>query len=307
MQPGHGRRIKRASCSMQPAHPSTNGSLSRCRRSQQPPGTVTCVPYRSLSTHWCAPGSSISSWPTRVTALRPPPSQQLRRQHGRLHGSVREAGEDWGGHVRQGVQGPVPGDRRHAGAEEDAPGGGPRVGGGGREVLAPLTNGWRIPRLRVWGGPRHRPHLFAAAISQLPSYTCPLCLQMEEEGVPSTTLREVSLLKMLSESNHIVKWVPALTLLVTAGDMALVGGVPAQTAGRMATAVCCRATACPHHRLPCPCCTHDVAMQAAGGGACGGERQALPVPGEYMAPPPPCAPVEWSGAARGAHKASRSC
>ena len=30
---------------------------------------------------------------------------------------------------------------------------------------------------------------------------------MEEEGVPSTTLREVSLLKMLSESNHIVKYV----------------------------------------------------------------------------------------------------
>jgi cyclin-dependent kinase len=28
---------------------------------------------------------------------------------------------------------------------------------------------------------------------------------MEEEGVPSTTLREISLLKMLSESNHIVK------------------------------------------------------------------------------------------------------
>lgn len=34
-------------------------------------------------------------------------------------------------------------------------------------------------------------------------------LQMEEEGVPSTTLREVSLLKMLSESNHIVKCVAA--------------------------------------------------------------------------------------------------
>ncbi len=36
---------------------------------------------------------------------------------------------------------------------------------------------------------------------------------MEEEGVPSTTLREISLLKMLSESNHIVKCVarqPAL-------------------------------------------------------------------------------------------------
>lgn len=30
-------------------------------------------------------------------------------------------------------------------------------------------------------------------------------LEMEEEGVPSTTLREVSLLQMLSESNHIVK------------------------------------------------------------------------------------------------------
>jgi len=30
-------------------------------------------------------------------------------------------------------------------------------------------------------------------------------LEMEEEGVPSTTLREVSLLKMLSESNHVVK------------------------------------------------------------------------------------------------------
>ncbi|KDD73953.1 protein kinase, partial [Helicosporidium sp. ATCC 50920] len=30
-------------------------------------------------------------------------------------------------------------------------------------------------------------------------------LEMEEEGVPSTTLREVSLLQMLSESNHIVR------------------------------------------------------------------------------------------------------
>lgn len=29
--------------------------------------------------------------------------------------------------------------------------------------------------------------------------------QMEEEGVPSTALREVSLLQMLSESNHVVK------------------------------------------------------------------------------------------------------
>lgn len=34
-----------------------------------------------------------------------------------------------------------------------------------------------------------------------------LFFQMEEEGVPSTTLREISLLQMLSESNFIVKWV----------------------------------------------------------------------------------------------------
>lgn len=30
---------------------------------------------------------------------------------------------------------------------------------------------------------------------------------MEEEGVPSTALREVSLLQMLNESNHVVKYV----------------------------------------------------------------------------------------------------
>lgn len=34
-------------------------------------------------------------------------------------------------------------------------------------------------------------------------------LQMEEEGVPSTALREVSLLQMLNESNHVVKCVPS--------------------------------------------------------------------------------------------------
>ena len=32
-----------------------------------------------------------------------------------------------------------------------------------------------------------------------------LLSQMEEEGVPSTALREVSLLQMLNESNHVVK------------------------------------------------------------------------------------------------------
>ena len=31
-------------------------------------------------------------------------------------------------------------------------------------------------------------------------------VQMEEEGVPSTALREVSLLQMLNESNHVVKY-----------------------------------------------------------------------------------------------------
>ncbi len=36
------------------------------------------------------------------------------------------------------------------------------------------------------------------------SVLCP-DTQMEEEGVPSTALREVSLLQMLSESNHVVK------------------------------------------------------------------------------------------------------
>lgn len=30
-------------------------------------------------------------------------------------------------------------------------------------------------------------------------------VQMEEEGVPSTALREVSLLQVLNESNHVVK------------------------------------------------------------------------------------------------------
>ncbi len=45
-----------------------------------------------------------------------------------------------------------------------------------------------------------RTHTRGACLHDLP--------QMEEEGVPSTALREVSLLQMLSESNHIVKCVP---------------------------------------------------------------------------------------------------
>ena len=57
----------------------------------------------------------------------------------------------------------------------------------------------------------------AAVVSDTTCHSCchhhhrasaaPAFLQMEEEGVPSTTLREISLLQMLSESNHIVKWV----------------------------------------------------------------------------------------------------
>jgi hypothetical protein len=46
--------------------------------------------------------------------------------------------------------------------------------------------------------------LWAQQQQHLDPVWCKL-MQMEEEGVPSTTLREVSLLKMLSESNHIVK------------------------------------------------------------------------------------------------------
>lgn len=59
----------------------------------------------------------------------------------------------------------------------------------------------------------HCAHALSSQLSTLRSTLldgCEHCVlrcavQMEEEGVPSTTLREVSLLKMLSESNHIVK------------------------------------------------------------------------------------------------------
>ncbi len=46
----------------------------------------------------------------------------------------------------------------------------------------------------------HNAQVTAAAVEPLD-----LWVQMEEEGVPSTALREVSLLQMLSESNHVVK------------------------------------------------------------------------------------------------------
>ena len=44
-----------------------------------------------------------------------------------------------------------------------------------------------------------------AILRRTPHQAAGCALQMEEEGVPSTTLREISLLQMLSESNHIVK------------------------------------------------------------------------------------------------------
>ena len=77
-------------------------------------------------------------------------------------------------------------------------------------------------------------------------------LEMEEEGVPSTTLREISLLQMLSESNHIVKSVGPK-------------GLSSCSMGRSTAAALTPA-------LP-------SRAQAAVGGAHGGEQQALPVPG----------------------------
>lgn len=43
--------------------------------------------------------------------------------------------------------------------------------------------------------------------------TGPLAAQLDQEGVPPTTIREVSLLKVLSRSNHVVKCGSALTLV----------------------------------------------------------------------------------------------
>jgi cyclin-dependent kinase len=66
--------------------------------------------------------------------------------------------------------------------------------------------------VRAWdSGVRKRPlragaFFFRTTLSTpLPHKNQQKTPQMEEEGVPSTTLREISLLKMLSESNHIVK------------------------------------------------------------------------------------------------------
>jgi hypothetical protein len=87
-----------------------------------------------------------------------------------------------------GVQGQGHQERRAGGAEEDAP---------GREACT----GAGLTACRGFESAAHDTLMLG---SRWPMTTMPLS-QMEEEGVPSTTLREVSLLLMLSESNHIVK------------------------------------------------------------------------------------------------------
>ncbi len=61
-----------------------------------------------------------------------------------------------------------------------------------------------LKKCRLEVRPPRRPRLPAMAKPPADAASLP-APQMEEEGVPSTTLREVSLLRMLSESNHIVK------------------------------------------------------------------------------------------------------
>lgn len=91
-------------------------------------------------------------------------------------------------------------------------------------------------------------------------------MQMEEEGVPSTTLREISLLKMLSESNHIVKCAAmrfmCCKLMGDDVDDAGWGGVPS--------------FACTHHYVRT---THARRLQVAVRRARRGEQQALLVSG----------------------------
>ena len=66
---------------------------------------------------------------------------------------------------------------------------------------------WHVGTLGPLPGPSptqsQRPPIAAESVPTMHAARSPT--QMEEEGVPSTTLREISLLQMLSESNHIVK------------------------------------------------------------------------------------------------------
>lgn len=59
-------------------------------------------------------------------------------------------------------------------------------------------------RLEVWSLGKPTLPVRRCSLGHAEQVRC-VFVQMEEEGVPSTTLREISLLQMLSESNHIVK------------------------------------------------------------------------------------------------------
>lgn len=84
--------------------------------------------------------------------------------------------------------------------------------------------------------------------------------------MPSTTLREISLLQMLSESNHIVKWVCQFGMLVPPAVHHCFVKLGASCSLR-STASSLIASACGVGPLQAPVC-----------GAPGGERQAVPLP-----------------------------
>jgi hypothetical protein len=100
---------------------------------------------------------------------------------------------------------------------------------------------------------------------------------MDEEGVPSTTLREVSLLKMLSESNHIVKCVGG------AGAMCFL------EARGAADSWSCKGADMPPYPTE-PLSFLSFFDQAVDGRARGRERQGLPLPGEPCPHGPHAAP-----------------
>lgn len=153
--------------------------------------------------------------------------------------TVDRAGENWGGDVWQGLQGQGHQHRQTGGSKEDAPGGGRWALGLYLEPAGAFSGVRNSSRRSLGCGP---PPYFPGRRGYQTCCSCSVaargavgdrggdgggaaggkvdgwlvdspCLllrallyaQMEEEGVPSTTLREVSLLLMLSESNHVVK------------------------------------------------------------------------------------------------------
>lgn len=102
-------------------------------------------------------------------------------------GQLHQARKDRRGNLWQGVQGQGPHHQQAGCSQEDATRGGVPANGTyhascSKEPLPKSPSGLPAP---------------ARAIPSSP--------QMEEEGVPSTALREISLLLMLSKSNHIVR------------------------------------------------------------------------------------------------------